>query len=102
MSDFYNVQQMFQYIERLRNLLDENVLKRKQQLNNLCECCKEKEIEVEWRPSNFCDEYFENDKKKYKINIKFFCESCYNILVEKKELEPGEFTIFYKEKKEEI
>jgi hypothetical protein len=39
---------------------------------------------------------------KYKINIKFFCQNCYDKLIEKEKIAPGEFTIFYKEKKEEI
>jgi hypothetical protein len=39
---------------------------------------------------------------KYKVDIKFFCQNCYDLLVEKEKIVPGEFTIFYKEKKEEI
>jgi hypothetical protein len=101
MSDFYNIPQMIEYMNRLKEFVDNTVLERKEKLNNLCECCNEKEIEVEWRPTNFCDEFFEDGVKKYKININFFCESCYYILLERKEFERGEFTIFYKEKKEE-
>ena len=99
---FNNVVEMFSYIEKLRKTLDKIVLERKEQLNNLCEYCKEKEIEVEWRPFNFCDEYIEDGEMKYKINIKFFCQNCYDKLIEKEKIAPGEFTIFYKEKKEEI
>ena len=101
MSDFYNVPQMFAYIEKLKNMVDQTLLERKEKLNNICECCKEKEIEVEWKPTNFCDEFFEDGIKKYKINVNFFCERCYKILVDRKEIEPGEFTSFLKEKKEE-
>jgi len=102
MSDFYSIPEMFEYIRRLKEYVDNTILMRKEKLNNLCECCHEKEIEVEWRPTNFCDEFYEDDIKKYKININFFCQNCYDILLEREELEPGEFTIFYKEKKEEI
>ena len=101
MSDFYNVPEMFEYIKRLKQMVDNAISEKKEILNNLCECCKEKEIEVEWKATNFCDEFFEDGIKKYKVNVYFFCESCYNILIEKKELEPGEFTLFYKDKKEE-
>jgi hypothetical protein len=102
MSDFFNIAGMIEYINRLKDFVDNTILMRKEKLNNLCECCKEKEIEIEWRPTNFCDEFYEDNVKKYKININFFCESCYNILLEREEIVPGEFTIFYKEKKEEI
>jgi hypothetical protein len=102
MSDFFNIAGMIEYINRLKDFVDNTILLRKEKLNNLCECCQEKEIEVEWRPVDFCDEFYEDDVKKYKININFFCESCYNILVEREEIAPGDFTIFYKEKKEEI
>ena len=61
----------------------------------------EKEIEVEWRPDNFCDEYFEDGIKKYKINVNFFCENCYEILLERGEIGISQFSIFYN-KKEEI
>ena len=99
---FHNVGEMFSYIEKLRKTLDKIVLERKEQLNNLCEYCKEKEIEVELRPIDFCSEYIEDGIMKYKINIKFFCQNCYDKLTEKEKIVPGEFTIFYKEKKEEI
>ena len=101
MSDFGNVAEMFNYLNRLKEFVDNTVLMRKEKLNNLCECCGEKEIEVEWRPFDFCDEFYEDDIKKYKININFFCQNCYDILLEREEISPGEFTIFYKEKKEE-
>ena len=99
---FNNIPEMFLYIEKLRKTLDKIVLDRKEQINNLCECCHEKEIEVEWRPFNFCNDYIEDGIMKYKIDIKFFCQNCYNLLVEKEKIVPGDFTIFYKEKKEEI
>ena len=99
---FNNIPEMFSYIEKLRKTLDEIILSRKEQLNNFCECCHKNEIEVEWRPTNFCNEYFEEGVMKYKIDIKFFCQNCYDLLVEKEKIVPGEFTIFYKEKKEEI
>ena len=54
---FNNIPEMFSYIEKLRKTLDEIILSRKEQLNNFCECCHKKEIEVEWRPTNFCNEY---------------------------------------------
>ena len=99
---FNNPIEMFAYLEKLKELVDNVVLMRKEKLNNLCECCHEKEIEVEWRPYNFCDEYIEDGEMKYKININFFCQVCYDILVEKEEITLGDFTIFYNEKKEEI
>jgi len=99
---FNNIPEMFAYIEKLRKTLDKIISSRKEQLNNFCEYCHEKEIEVEWRPTNFCDEYIEDGIMKYKVDIKFFCQNCYDLLVEKEKIVPGEFTIFYKEKKEEI
>jgi hypothetical protein len=99
---FYSVSEMFFYIEKLKKTLDKIIIKRKEQLNNLCEFCHEKEIEVEWRPTDFCSDYIEDGIMKYKIDIKFFCQNCYDLLVEKEKIVPGEFTIFYKEKKEEI
>jgi len=99
---FNNIPEMFAYIEKLKKTLNKIIFNRKEQLNNLCECCHKKEIEVEWRPVNFCDEYIEEGIMKYKIDIKFFCQNCYDLLVEKEKIVPGEFTIFYKEKKEEI
>jgi hypothetical protein len=99
---FYSVSEMFAYIEKLKKTLDKIIFNRKEQLNNLCECCHKKEIEVEWRPVNFCSEYIEEGVMKYKIDIKFFCQNCYDKLTEKEKIVPGEFTIFYKEKKEEI
>lgn len=101
MSDFYNVQEMFQYLARLKEYVDSEILLQKEKLNNLCECCHEKEIEVEYRPDNFCDEYFEDEIKKYKINVNFFCENCYEILLEREEIGISQFSIFYN-KKEEI
>ena len=56
---FNNIPEMFAYIENLRKTLDKIILSRKEQLNNFCEFCHKKEIEVEWRPTNFCNEYFE-------------------------------------------
>jgi len=99
---FNNIPEMFAYIEKLRKTLDKIISSRKEQLNNFCEYCHEKEIEVEWRPTDFCDEYIEDGIMKYKVDIKFFCQNCYDLLVEKEKIVPGEFTIFYKEKKEEI
>jgi hypothetical protein len=99
---FNNIPEMFAYIEKLRKTLDKIISSRKEQLNNFCECCHKKEIEVEWRPTDFCDEYIEDGIMKYKVDIKFFCQNCYDLLVEKEKIVPGEFTIFYKEKKEEI
>ena len=66
---FNNPYEMFSYLEKLKELVDNVVLMRKEKLNNLCECCHEKGIEVEWRPYNFCDEYIEDGEMKYKINI---------------------------------
>jgi hypothetical protein len=99
---FNNIPEMFAYIEKLRKTLDKIISSRKEKLNNFCECCHKKEIEVEWRPTDFCDEYIEDGIMKYKVDIKFFCQNCYDLLVEKEKIVPGEFTIFYKEKKEEI
>jgi hypothetical protein len=99
---FNNIPEMFAYIEKLRKTLDKIISSRKEQLNNFCEYCHEKEIEVEWRPTDFCNEYIEDGIMKYKVDIKFFCQNCYDLLVEKEKIVPGEFTIFYKEKKEEI
>ena len=102
MSDFFNIAGMIEYINRLKDFVDNTILMRKEKLNNFCEFCHKKEIEVEWRPTNFCNEYIEEGVMKYKIDIKFFCQNCYDLLVEKEKIVPGEFTIFYKEKKEEI
>jgi hypothetical protein len=99
---FNNIPEMFAYIEKLRKTLDKIISSRKEQLNNFCEYCHKKEIEVEWRPTDFCNEYIEDGIMKYKVDIKFFCQNCYDLLVEKEKIVPGEFTIFYKEKKEEI
>ena len=75
---FNNIPEMFAYIENLRKTLDKIILSRKEQLNNFCECCHKKEIEVEWRPTNFCNEYFEEGVMKYKIDIKFINNSATN------------------------
>jgi hypothetical protein len=95
---------MFEYLNKLKTIVDNLVIEKKEYLNNLCQSCEKNNIEVEWRPYNFCDEYFENEVSKYRINIMFFCKSCYEKLIEINKLEPGQFDLKYwedEEKKEE-
>jgi len=101
MSQFFNVPQMFEYLDRLKTTVDNIVAEKKESLNNLCQSCEKNNIEVEWRPFNFCDEYIENEMSKYKINILFFCKSCYEKLIEAGKLERGEFDLKYWEVEEE-
>ena len=88
---FNNIPEMIDYIERLKNEVEKQIESKKISLNNKCECCKEKNIEIIYKANNFTEEYIDDNKLIYKINANFFCESCYKHIIKTGQLEKSQF-----------
>ena len=78
---FHDVPSMYAYLEKLKETVDQTVLLRKQSLNNTCEKCKKNDIEIEYKPNNFTEEFEEDGINKIRVNCMFFCKSCYRELL---------------------
>ena len=104
MSQFFNIPQMFDYINKLRETLNITIENKKIELNNKCQACNKNEIEIDYKPDDFCVDFVDDDGlEKTKINIMFFCRSCYEKLIETNQLIETEWSNKYWEpKKEEI
>lgn len=78
---FYDVPSMYDYLEKLRDTVNQTILLRKESLNNKCEKCKGNDIEIEYKPNNFTEEFEEDGINKVRVNCMFFCKSCYKKLL---------------------
>ena len=82
---------MINYINALKETVEEKIEDRKLQLNNLCECCNEKQIEIVYKPENFTEEYIENGNICYRLNAHFFCLPCYRYIIKTEQLDKSSF-----------
>lgn len=81
------IDQTFQELQNLKNMFDTACKDRKEYLNNLCECCEEKEIEVD-HPI-FGEPIIDVDidgKNAIKLNMAFLCLECCDKLKEQKKI----------------
>lgn len=74
---FHDVPSMYAYLEKLKETVDQTILLRKESLNYKCEKCKDNNIEIEYKPNDFTEEFEEDGINKIKVNCMFFCKSCY-------------------------
>lgn len=88
---FNNVSEMIQYINNLKNIVENKIEEKKAELNNFCECCKIKPIEIIYKANNFTEEYMEDEKICYKINAHLFCADCYKHIIDTGQLVKSEF-----------
>lgn len=84
---FNNVKEMFEYLDKLKSKVNEQILNRKKELNYLCECCKTEPIEIDYKANNFTEEYIENGNIKYTLNAHYFCKKCYIHVIKTDQLE---------------
>lgn len=84
---FNNIPEMIEYLNKLKTEVDKQIENAKIKLNNTCECCKNKPIEVIYKSDNFTEEYIEDNQIKYKLNAHFFCVNCYEHVIKTKQIE---------------
>ena len=78
---FHDVPSMYAYLEKLKETVDQTILIKKESLNYKCEKCKENNIEIEYKPNDFTEEFEEDGINKVRVNCMFFCKSCYRELL---------------------
>ena len=81
---FNNIPEMYAYLDKLKNIVEEHLNKKKEELNFKCEACNKNSIEVDFKPGNFTEEYYnpQTGKTSLVINCNFFCRSCYKKLLD--------------------
>lgn len=70
------IAELFNYYDRLKIQIEQEVNKRLESMNHICPHCKKDKITVHYKePYRWCIEDRENNT--FTLNILFFCDSCF-------------------------
>lgn len=83
---FNDIGGMLNYIEILKQGEKEQIEIKKKNLNNKCEACKEKDIEIVYKHDNYSEDVFVDGEWKLRLNVNFFCIDCYRIVINTEQL----------------
>ncbi len=83
------IAELFNYYERLKIQIDQEINNRLEKMNNICPHCKEDKITIHYKePFRWCVEDKENNT--FTLNILFFCDSCFQKFEQLEEEKTGE------------